>query len=301
MVINMDIKRRMLNHYQRWNIKLNEEEEFEKLRNRLIYELDKVWSMAFNDRDYEVRDIFEEIEQNLFWLYGYQYSPQSRHSTFCDQYDPQFEHYIFYKINNSRTLKDLATALQFLFLSIPERAEKSELVNFLAKVIKDVFDLSPMVGIGIKIARRGNSVIIYPEGAKLLDEGAINDVLAWLEDYPTVAKHFEQALTIYMSGEKEKYRNLLDNLRFSLEQLLKEILKNKKSLENQKQALLQWLKEKEMHQQIIDLYNQLVFGCYAKYQNEAVKHNEDYSENEIEFMIYLTGTFMRLLLRLAQS
>lgn len=286
----MDIKRRMLNHYQRWNIKLNEEEEFEKLRNRLIYELDKVWSVAFND--YEVRDIFGEIQRNLFRLYG-------------DQYSPQSEHYIIYKINNSRTLKDLATALQFLFLSIPERAERAEKIELvkqvLAEVIKDVFDLSPMVGIGIKIAKRGNSVIVYPEGAKLLDEGAINDVLAWLEDYPTVAKHFEQALTIYMSGEKEKYRNLLDNLRFSLEQLLKKILQNRKSLEKQKEELLKWLKGKEMHQQIIDLYNQLVFACYVKYQNDAVKHNEDYSENEIEFMIYLTGTFMRLLLRLAQS
>jgi hypothetical protein len=296
MVINMDIKRRMLNHYQRWNIKLNEEEEFEKLRNRLIYDLGEFWSWHMeNDyrfNDYRFRDISEGIEQNLFRLYGELYG---------DQYSPQSEHYIFYKINNSRTLKDLATALQFLFWSISEREKKIELVNLLAKVIKEVFDLSPMVGIGIKIARRDNSVIVYPEGAKLLDEGAINDVLAWLEDYPKVAKHFEQALTIYMSGEKEKYRNLLDNLRFSLEQLLKAILRNRKSLEKQKEELLKWLKGKEMHQQIIDLYNQLVFGCYAKYQNEAVKHNEDYSENEIEFMIYLTGTFMRLLLRLAQS
>ena len=158
-----------------------------------------------------------------------------------------------------------------------------------------------MVGIGIKVARRGNSVIVYPEGAKLLDEAAVNDVLAWLEDYPKVAKQFEQALTIYMSGEEKKYRNLLDNLRLSLELLLKEILKNKKSLENQKQEILKWLDGKNIHKQVINLYEKLIFGAYSKYQNEAVKHNEDYSENEIEFMIYLTGTFMRLVLKLARS
>jgi hypothetical protein len=42
-----------------------------------------------------------------------------------------------------------------------------------------------------------------------------------------------------------------------------------------------------------------VFGEYRLYQNDAVKHGEAFSEKEIEFMIYLTGTFMRLLLQLA--
>lgn len=49
------------------------------------------------------------------------------------------------------------------------------------------------------------------------------------------------------------------------------------------------------------MYKQLLFGPYRIYQNQAVKHGEEYSENEVEFMIYLTGTFMRLLLQLAET
>jgi hypothetical protein len=35
--------------------------------------------------------------------------------------------------------------------------------------------------------------------------------------------------------------------------------------------------------------------------NDAVKHNEKYSLDEIEFMIYLTGNFMRLLIQLSKK
>ncbi len=90
------------------------------------------------------------------------------------------------------------------------------------------------------------------------------------------------------------------SLRFALEQLLKEVLGNKKSLETQKKdEVLAWLGQRGIHKQVVNLYHQLVFGEYRLYQNDAVKHGEAFSEKEIEFMIYLTGTFMRLFLQLA--
>ena len=90
----------------------------------------------------------------------------------------------------------------------------------------------------------------------------------------------------------------LDNLRFALEQLLKKILSNQKSLENQKSPLGSWLKEKGLHSQVINSY-QTLLKEYQNYQNDAVKHNENYSFDEVEFMIYLTGNFMRLLIQFA--
>ncbi len=48
------------------------------------------------------------------------------------------------------------------------------------------------------------------------------------------------------------------------------------------------------------MYTTLLFGPYSIYQNEAVKHNEEFGEVELEFIIYLTGTFMRLLLILSK-
>jgi hypothetical protein len=131
-----------------------------------------------------------------------------------------------------------------------------------------------------------------------LDKGIIDSVLAGLEDYPKVAKQFETALRIYQSGETDKYRNLLDNLRFALEQLLKNILNNQKSLENQKNFILPWLKAKGLHDEVVNLYERLL-STYQNYQNNAVKHKDDFSINEVEFMIYLTGNFMRLIIQLA--
>jgi hypothetical protein len=60
---------------------------------------------------------------------------------------------------------------------------------------------------------------------------------------------------------------------------------------------LKWLGSQKIHSQVTNMYHDLV-SRYAMYQNEAVKHNEKYSLAEVEFMIYLTGTFLRLLAQL---
>jgi len=76
------------------------------------------------------------------------------------------------------------------------------------------------------------------------------------------------------------------------------VLGNKKSLENQQKDLLSWLNSKGLHQEVVNLYNQFLFGQYCMYHNNAVKHSEEFSKKEIEFMIYQTGNFIRLVLQL---
>lgn len=200
-------------------------------------------------------------------------------------------------IEEADNLKQLVTVLQVLFL-ILEKYEQQDLIKLAQKVEKAV-NFTPSVSFSVAV--RETTVTFYPVGAELLDESSVNNVLAWLQKYPNVAKHFEKALQTYQAGDASKYRNLLDDLRFALEQLLKEVLKNDKSLENQQGSLLAWLKEQGIHQQLINMYQQLLFGNYALYQNNAVKHNEAFSDDEIEFMIYLTGTFMRFILQLAEK
>jgi len=64
-----------------------------------------------------------------------------------------------------------------------------------------------------------------------------------------------------------------------------------------KRLLVGWMKQRKAHVQVRNLYNTLlVFFC--QYQNEAVKHGNGWQEVEIEYMIYLTGAFMRFLLQL---
>jgi hypothetical protein len=141
-------------------------------------------------------------------------------------------------------------------------------------------------------------MFLYPSGAKVLDEGVVDANLLWLQNYPNILKSFETALTIYLRKDESQYRNLLDNLRFSIEQLLKNVLGNEKSLE--KQDVLPYLASRGLHSHIVGMFHDLLFDGFAKYQNDAVKHGEKYTAQEIEFMIYLTGTFMRFIIQVSK-
>jgi len=84
--------------------------------------------------------------------------------------------------------------------------------------------------------------------------------------------------------------------------MLRAVLKNERSLEKQKDDFLRWLKSHDAHGQIGGMYHSLLFSYFAKYQNDAVKHQEDkYTSAEIEFILYATGTFLRFIQRLVEQ
>jgi len=266
---------------RRWKIKDDQSHAFTTLKHRLTNILKQSW------------DGGRSLDLRFALLYGLPVHvgeidafvhQSSHHSYACDA------------ITNSSTVEQLAQSLQILLLVL---AESSASTYTIVESIEEAVDLTP--GCGLRIVRKDQSLSVYPAGAKLLDEKAVNDVLQWLSDYPEALKPFEAALQIYSEGNKAKYRSLLDDLRLSVESLLKSVLGKKKSLENQKLNLLPWLKERGIHQQVVNMYDSLLFGQYALYQNDAVKHGEKYSNDEIEFMIYLTGTFMRMLLQLVNK
>lgn len=307
----MDIEQKLLNHYKRWNIDFDEEKQFSQLKTRIILVANELLGEflikhSTIDKEFDKELTFvlaKEIELKTSKVRFNNRSSIQRSLTELKPLveDLDFESLfgsskIYKAIKEAEKLVSLVTVLQVLFW-ILEKHEYPYHIEF-AERLRELVKLTPAVSFCVAI--RGKVVTLYPPGAELLDQGTVNDVLAWLESYPEVAKHFEQALKIYYAGDSGKYRNLLDNLRFALEQLLKEVLGNKKSLETQKKdEVLRWFGQRGIHTQVVNLYHQLVFGEYRLYQNDAVKHSEAFSEKEIEFMIYLTGTFMRLLLQLA--
>ena len=117
------------------------------------------------------------------------------------------------------------------------------------------------------------------------------------KDEEEVYKNFKNALEKYLNKKYE--RNLIDDLRLSLELLLKEILKKDrvslKKKEDQK-LILKELKNKGYREDVRNMIRQLLI-YYESYQNEYVKHNDKVNPLEIEFMIYLTRCFIRLLNR----
>ncbi|MDJ0536884.1 MAG: hypothetical protein QNJ70_31095 [Xenococcaceae cyanobacterium MO_207.B15] len=314
----MQIEKRLKNHYKRWSIVFNYEEEFLKFKNRLIEILNKLigeYLAENSDIDERFKEVFDlhkadkpyvkksqPIYKNGNPLNPLSSLPNGITKSFMpDSYTKnEFgDTYVYKCICDCDTLQELATVLQIFFWTLEAKYDEiKDVVSEILKEIKRISILTPSAS--FVVHQRGKQFIVYPNGDHFLDRGIIDCTLSGLEDYPEVAKHFEQALGICLRGERNEYRNLLDNLRFALEQLLKKILSNEKSLENQKSNLGSWLKEKGLHSQVIRLY-QTLLTQYQNYQNNAVKHNENYSFNEVEFMIYLTGNFMRLLIQLANQ
>jgi hypothetical protein len=135
------------------------------------------------------------------------------------------------------------------------------------------------------------------KGVKDMDEPLIATTSHWLQAYPEASKCFEAAVTKHEA--KVLARNLLDDLRLSLETLLKQILKNGKALENQKAELGTFLEERRSSAELRNMF-QSMLAYYGAYQNAHVKHNDDVNSDEIEVMFELTACLLKHLVRLDQ-
>ncbi|HSU28432.1 MAG TPA: hypothetical protein VLJ68_08625 [Chitinophagaceae bacterium] len=128
----------------------------------------------------------------------------------------------------------------------------------------------------------------------IVESDLVIETKHWLQKFSDSYKLFLSAIEKY---EKKIYeRNLLDDMRLSLELLLQQILKNNKSLENQIADVSSYQKMKGMSVEIISMFNKLL-DYYSKYQNNYVKHNDKVKPAEIDFIIDLTSSFMKFLIK----
>ena len=268
---------RIREFWAHWQYEPSSAVEFTKFRARVLEVARQVWRSSLRDST--------SLRETLALVSGTTLSPHPyfEQSGLCDM------------IGSASSVSEVALAAQYLVWSLEDTLSFDHCCDQLQKA----FDLSP--GISIRLVNHGTTATIFPTGAELLDDAVVEANLVWLARYPDVLKPFREALNLYMSKDPNQYRNMLDNLRFALEQMLRVVLRNQKTLENQKEEFLRWLKEKDVHSQIGNMYHSLLFGGFAKYQNDAVKHREDaYTASEVEFVLYATGTFLRLVQRLQE-
>lgn len=126
----------------------------------------------------------------------------------------------------------------------------------------------------------------------------IEETKHWLDEYPDSLSLYSQALEKYEHGAYQ--RNLLDDLRLSLEKLLKSILNNGKSLENQISPVGAHIKSNGGSAELSNMFMKLL-DYYAKYNNSYVKHDDAVIEEEIEFILEITSSFMKHLVRLVAN
>jgi hypothetical protein len=282
-------------YHRRWSIPFDREKEFERFKNWLLAGIDIAIGQYILAHP--------AIDVDVVLRIGHRQPVRSRIGGVSTQrLTSMFEGQtledtrIYQAIASAECEQDLIFAVQCLFWALEDH--QSDRVPLLRATVQQAIEASPFVD--LRVAHRGHRVTLYPSGARFLDDGTVNETLAWLGKHKPVAKHFQNALSIYLQKDVSKYRNLLDDLRSALEQLVRRILRNRKSLERQQECLLKWMKDRGIHVEVRNLYRQLICH-FAKYQNDAVKHGDNWTELEVEYMIYLTGTFMRLLLQIQRS
>lgn len=115
---------------------------------------------------------------------------------------------------------------------------------------------------------------------------------SFLAKYPDTYSSYQSAREKYEKGIYD--RNVLDDMRLSLEQLLKAVLKNSKPLEKQNVSLTQYLKSCGAAKEICNMFHTLL-DTLAIYQNNHVKHEEDIDKNDMKTIINQTLSIMERL------
>lgn len=126
-------------------------------------------------------------------------------------------------------------------------------------------------------------------------QDSISETFYWIENFPKVKKRFEIAVKHYQA--KEDFRDSIDNLRLTLELLVKEILQNEKSLDNQLSEISEYQKKIGIGSEIRNTF-QKTLDYFNKFQNNKVKHADDVDNiHEVEFIFGLTMLFIRMLVK----
>ncbi len=123
----------------------------------------------------------------------------------------------------------------------------------------------------------------------------IEETKHWLGDFPKSLKLFEDAQRKFKGNIFQ--RNLLDDLRLSLEKLIQEILNNKKPLEKQIPELGSFIKQHNGSKELNNMFVKII-DYYSKYQDTYIKHNDSVRDTEIEIIFEITCSMMKYLIRI---
>lgn len=199
-----------------------------------------------------------------------------------------------------KDINELALILQNVFMLFAH-FENFEGMKALKQLILKVLDITSNPPFFLDTDIVNGEINIYNSGAEFLDEELVNYCLHWLSKYPEVRTLFSKALKNYSKDNITDVdaRSVYDDLRASLEKLIKLILENTKSLEKNKNDIERWLVEKGTHSNVVNTFK-YIMNQYIEFMNDA-KHVNKYNANDLEFMVYQTAIMMRLLLEKEQA
>lgn len=262
---------------KRWNLKTSG--NYMSFKNRIIVIFD---SLPFNSY------WMTNFEREIFYQVGQSYVDQNYMS-----FSFSFSKSYLYKFMNKLDMSQ--SSHQMLLINMLECALNSGYDIEISDTARKISEALILSYINIELYKRGSEYMFYPSGAEILDAKLVNDNLNWLEIYPKAREKMHLALSLQQ--QRGQPRQIIDNMRLAFELFLKQYLNNEKSLENQKELLGKKLQENNVSKEIRDMFATL-FSFYTRYNNQNVKHDDKCVSMETEYIIYLTGTFIRFLIQI---
>ena len=135
---------------------------------------------------------------------------------------------------------------------------------------------------------RWHEGMFYPSGAKELDEPLIEEPLQWLNDFPAEKADYLKALRDYAA---KNYGDVVGNCYNVVEGVARNVLRNTKTLENNREELLKTI---QLSQQWKGLLSNFI-----NYANEFKRHasekRHDVNPIEVEGFLYMTGLLVRMI------
>lgn len=176
------------------------------------------------------------------------------------------------------------------FLENLKRFNSDQQFGIISELIERMIHLESVKDLKNKLYSQYPEYI--PEGQHILASELVKETQHWLSAYKKSFELYNSALD--KLNNRIYQRNLIDDLRLSLELLLKELLNNDKPLEKQISDVGQFQKNKGISPETTNMFNTLL-NYYGKYQNKYANHDDNVNEKEIEFIIDLTSTFMKFI------
>lgn len=233
---------------------------------------------TFGEEEYKI------TKQELFNLCNTVGFPFSNISSFSPFY---LYHVKYVLIMFNKTLKEYISCLCALVNSIQNY---SPLKTKVKNTIKESLD---QCNLEYEVYDKNNDFFIYPLGVKYFDEKLIDNILDWLVAYPNTLKIYKIALEQY--SNKTFIRDVADNLRKALEVFFQEFFINSKNLDNNIPIVGAYLKEQNADEELRNMLVTLIKSF--KVQNDKIaKHNDRVDEKFLEFLLYQTGVFIRMLM-----
>lgn len=264
---------RIDNFNKRWNVTLNENDRWNEFKQRILnYYVD---NFTCNE-DTQGKEFLRLIGIHKKPIYP-----------LLENFIGEYKDSIYDYLSSTTEVTKMLLGIELIFYM---KTLNNQLKDCFYKEIKNIIIIT---GVSLEIKKVSQDVFLYPSGVRLFDESLVNDNLDWLSKYPKSYEAYKNALMNYEKSGEE--RNVVDNLRLALEILLKDILNNRKSLENQKNEIGNLFKNKNISTDISNMFI-TILSFYTNYQNDKAKHNYSVSSKEVEFILYLTGTFMRFIL-----